>query len=109
MMINLWRTFPDVKQFWASPSRLELGHWGKTIYALNQSGSSQLSLSVIFNRAIRQQPPGIRAQFTIPVAIALAVGSIQFSLYGWGDKSVPQQSTAGWLSFCPFLNQDGRF
>jgi len=47
---------PDVKQF-RQPVAAGVGSLGQNDLRTQPSGSSQLSLSVMFNRAIRQQPP----------------------------------------------------
>lgn len=93
------RTFGDVRQFWAWPEGLGLGHW-------------------------RVASPGLQAQYLQPEAFTAAVAegyqatatwhqgtltdpstgftvSWQYQtqpIYGWGTPDQPQQSTAGWLS-----------
>ncbi len=95
----LWRTYPDVKRFWASPLRLELGHWGKT----DLSTQPILLLPDEFDRHIQQ---GYQATATWNQGIIRDPSSDRYCrwqyeikpIYGWGDRGKPQQSTAGWLS-----------
>jgi tocopherol cyclase len=94
----LWRTFPDVKRFWASPSQLEFGHWGKT--DLTVPGWLE---PAIFEQHIQE---GYQATATWNQGSLLDPGSgrtcrWQYEIkpiYGWGNQNAPQQSTAGWLS-----------
>lgn len=100
----LWRTYPDVKRFWASPSQLELGHWGKT----DLSTQPILLLPDEFDRHIHQ---GYQATATWNQGIIRDPGSDRYCrwqyeikpVYGWGDRGKPQQSTAGWLSSLPIF------
>jgi len=100
----LWRTFPSVARFWASPSQLELGHWGKTTlgtqpirlmpaeFALHVQDGYQATSA--WNQGVISDPGSDRAC------------SWQYSIqpvYGWGNKGNWQQSTAGWLSFLPIF------
>lgn len=99
----LCRTFPDVKRFWASPSQLELVHWGKTdlqtqpILLLPNEFDCHVQqgyqATVTWNQGIIQEPGRgyCRWQYSIE------------PVYGWGNKGEPQQSTAGWLSFLPIF------
>ncbi|NHC36671.1 tocopherol cyclase family protein [Scytonema millei] len=95
----LWRTYPDVKRFWASPTQLALGHWGQTDL---DTPANWLSPDE-FDRHIQQ---GYQATATWNQGIILDPGNngvcrwqyeIQ-PIYGWGDRGRIQQSTAGWLS-----------
>ena len=94
----LWRTFPDVKRFWASPSQLEFGHWGKT--DLTVPGWLE---TTIFEHHIQE---GYQATATWNQGSLHDPGSgrtchWQYEIkpiYGWGNQNAPQQSTAGWLS-----------
>lgn len=96
----LCRTFPDVRQFWASPTALELGHWGQT----NLTSTPAYLDSQLFEQHIQQ---GYQATATWHQGILYDPGSQhkcrwQYSIqpvYGWASQSQPQQSTAGWLSF----------
>lgn len=96
----LWRTFPDVKRFWASRDRLGLGHWGKT----DLRTEPIWLLPVEFDQYVQQ---GYQATDTWHQGAIRdpATGSYcrwQYEIkpvYGWGDRGGPQQSTAGWLSF----------
>jgi len=95
----LWRTFPDVNRFWASPNHLGVGHWGKT--DLN-SVPGWLE-PAIFEQHVQE---GYQATATWHQGTLHDPGSgrtcrwqyeIQ-PIYGWGNQNQPQQSTAGWLS-----------
>lgn len=95
----LWRTFPDVKQFWASSDVLELGHWGKT----DLQTQPIWLLPSEFERHIQQ---GYQANATWNQGIIHdpVSGSCRWQykiepVYGWGDQNAAQQSTAGLLSF----------
>ena len=95
----LWRTFPDVKRFWASQSDLQFGHWGSTDLSIPPI----LLLPLEFERHIQQ---GYQATATWNQGIIRDPASDRYCLwqyeikplYGWGDRGKPQQSTAGWLS-----------
>lgn len=100
----LWRTFPDVKQFWASPSQLELGHWGKT----DLHTQPLLLVPPEFDRHIQQgyQATATWNQGVIQDPSSNCYCRWQYSIkpvYGWGNQGEPQQSTAGWLSFLPIF------
>ena len=100
----LCRTFPNVKQFWGSSKSLALGHWGKTDLATQpqylhpakfehhiQEGyqaTATLNQGYIYDRATSAY---CRWQYEIQ------------PVYGWGDSGIPQQSTAGWLSYFPIF------
>ncbi|MFW6296239.1 MAG: tocopherol cyclase family protein [Halothece sp.] len=100
----LWRTFPDVKKFWASYSTLALGHWGKTDLTLPPQELNPIE----FETHIQQ---GYQATAT------LNQGKIQDSatgeicrwcysikpIYGWGEPHHSQKATAGLLSFFPIF------
>ncbi len=96
----LCRTFPDVQQFWASPTALELGHWGQT----NLTSTPAYLDPQLFDQHIQQ---GYQATATWHQGILYDPGSQQkcrwqYSIqpvYGWASQDQPQQSTAGWLSF----------
>lgn len=100
----LCRTFPNVNQFWASPKSLALGHWGKTDLQL----PPQYLHPVKFERHIQQ---GYQATATLHQGVIRDPASNAYCrwlyeikpVYGWGDIGVPQQSTAGWLSYFPIF------
>lgn len=95
----LWRTFPDVKRFWASPSELEFGHWGQT----DLKTQPKILPADEFERHIQQ---GYQATATWNQGIIRDPASDRYCrwqyeikpIYGWGDRGKLQQSTAGWLS-----------
>jgi tocopherol cyclase len=100
----LCRTFPDVKRFWASPSQLELGHWGKTdlrtqpLWLMPSEFERHVQegyqATANWHQGVIHDPSSDRTcrwqYFIQPV-------------YGWGNQNAPQQSTAGWLSFLPIF------
>ncbi len=100
----LWRTFPDVRKFWASRDLLALGHWGKTDL---QSKPSYLP-PLDFDNYIQE---GYQATANLNQGIIRdpATGWYcrwQYEIepvYGWGNQDSLQQSTAGWLSFLPIF------
>lgn len=99
----LWRTFPDVKKFWANSDVLELGHWGKT----DLQTQPIWLLPSEFERHIQQ---GYQANATWNQGIIHdpVSGSCRWQykiepVYGWGDKNALQQSTAGLLSSLPIF------
>lgn len=100
----LCRTFPDVKRFWANPSQLALGHWGKTDLPIEPVKL----LPDEFDRHVQQgyQATATWNQGVIHDPATRHSCRWQYSImpvYGWGNKNVPQQSTAGWLSFLPIF------
>ena len=100
----LWRTFPKVERFWASPSQLELAHWGKT----DLDTQTILLIPDEFERHVQE---GYQATATWHQGVIHDPGSArtcrwQYAIqpvYGWGDRGGTQQSTAGWLSSLPIF------
>lgn len=100
----LWRTFPDVKRFWATYTKLGLGHWGET----DLSGKPRELVPDEFARHIQE---GYQATATLNQGAIHDPGSDRacrwyyqiFPIYGWGDPQKPQKPTAGWLSFLPIF------
>ena len=105
----LWRTFPDVKGFWASKDHLALAH-RKT----PRKPGENLSLSPTifepeqFNNCIDE---GYQVTTTNHQGYIKDPGNMGYArwqyttkpIYGWGNPGKPQQSTAGWLSFLPIF------
>ncbi|MEC4892914.1 MAG: tocopherol cyclase family protein [Oscillatoria sp. PMC 1051.18] len=100
----LCRTFPDVNGFWALQDRLGLGHWGKTDLAAPASLLDRGD----FERHITQ---GYQATAKFHQGFIHDPSSDRYCrwyyeiepVYGWGDPKLPQQATAGWLSFLPIF------
>jgi len=100
----LWRTFPKAKQFWASSQSLALGHWGKT----NLQISPQYLEPDQFKHHIVE---GYQATANLNQGSIRDPATGQYCrwqyeikpVYGWGNQSVQQQSTAGWLSYLPIF------
>ena len=94
----LCRTFPDTSQFWAWQPGLGLGHWRG-----QQAGQPRWLEPETFDRLI---PEGYQATATWHQGKLTDPGSGQSAqwqyeiqpIYGWGDASGAQQSTAGWMS-----------
>lgn len=81
----LSRTFPDVKQFWASRDSLDLEHWREN----RKEGykvTSKLNQGCIYDPRNKQY---CRWEYQVQ------------PLYGWGNPRLAQQATAGWLSYLP--------
>ena len=100
----LCRTFPDLRWFWATKDALGLGHWGKTdLQVLPQ----QLHPAT-FDRHIQQ---GYQATATLNQGFIRDPATDRSCrwlyeiqpIYGWGDPNLPQQATAGWLSYLPIF------
>ncbi|MCY7286515.1 MAG: tocopherol cyclase family protein [Cyanobacteria bacterium CAN_BIN43] len=95
----LCRTFPDVTQFWAWRHALGLGHWRQTDLAQKPDYLEPEA----FDRHIAE---GYQATATWHQGSLYDPGSGQSArwqytiqpVYGWGDPTHTQQSTAGWLS-----------
>jgi tocopherol cyclase len=100
----LCRTFPKVKQFWATKNNLGLGHWGKTDLQI----TPQLLSCHEFESHIRQ---GYQVTATLNQGCIYDPGSNQYCrwqyqikpVYGWGNPHYLQQATAGWLSYFPIF------
>ena len=95
----LGRTFPDAGQFWAWPQGLGLGHW--------RQNPRQLDVGFLPPAAFDQSiPEGYQVTATwhqgrLKDPSSGEVASWAYTtepVYGWGNPSLPQQSTAGWLS-----------
>lgn len=95
----LWRTFPNVKGFWASRDVLGFGHWGKT----DLPAEPIYLIPAEFDRYVQE---GYQATATLNQGVMRDPGSDRYCrwhyeikpVYGWGNQDAPQQSTAGWLS-----------
>ncbi|MFB2768479.1 tocopherol cyclase family protein [Pelatocladus sp. BLCC-F211] len=96
----LCRTFPEVKNFWAKPDVLALGHWGQS----NIDIQPLYLLPEEFELHVQQ---GYQATATLNQGIISDPSTGQYCrwqyniqpVYGWGNRTSIQQSTAGWLSF----------
>jgi tocopherol cyclase len=96
-----WRTFPDVNGFWASQTKLELGHWGKNSLKTKPC----LLSSEKFTQFIQE---GYQATDTLNQGTIYDPSSQQTCqwcyeikpIYGWGK----QQATAGLLSYLPIFD-----
>jgi len=98
-----WRTFPDVKGFWADKHCLALSHWknrdrGFPREISPEEFSSEIAegyqATATLNQGILYDPKSDRTcrwHYTIR------------PIWGWGSDGMPQQSTAGWLSFLPIF------
>lgn len=83
----LWRTFPDVKRFWANAFELELVHWGNT----DLSTQPILLLPNEFDRHVQQ---GYQATSTLNQGIIRDPSSDRYCrwqyaikpIYGWGNR-----------------------
>lgn len=100
----LWRTFPDVKRFWAVKDKLALGHWGKTDLELpareleakefESHVSEGYQATATLNQGYIKDPANnddCRWCYEIQ------------PVYGWGNPQDSQQATAGWLSYLPIF------
>jgi len=99
-----WRTFPNVKGFWAAYQHLGLGHWQK-----RPLGSFPRQLTP--NQFNQQIEEGYQATATLnqgklhdPTTGETVSWEYEIQpLFGWGDPNRPQKATAGWLSFLPLF------
>lgn len=97
-----WRTFPNVKGFWASKDQLGLGHWRKT----PPNTAAQLLSPEQFSQSIIE---GYQATATLnqgfihdPTSPYPCRWQYQIEpIYSWG---IPSQATAGWLSYLPIFD-----
>ena len=100
------RTFPDVQQFWAWPNALGLGHWTSSPKTFQKPQSPGYLEPDTFNTSISEGYQGTATQHQGKLADPSRTNSsptVQWSyqiqpIYGWGNPTSPQQSTAGWLS-----------
>ncbi|MBE9202546.1 tocopherol cyclase family protein [Synechocystis salina LEGE 06099] len=99
----IWRIFPSVKKFWASPHQFALGHWGKhtgnsparplpsdEFFALVKEGYQIYQNQHQGQIHPRRSP--LRWQFTVEPEIT------------WGNPQRFPRATAGWLSFLPLFD-----
>jgi len=99
-----WRTFPNIKGFWADCTSLGFGHWQKRPLA---SFPRELTRNQ-FNQQIQE---GYQATATLnqgklyhPPTQDWVTWEYEINpIYGWGDTHRPQKATAGWLSFLPLF------
>ncbi len=105
----LCRTFPSVETFWAWPHGLGLGHWGARCNALKSAADlrgqrvSHYLEPDEFEDSIIEGYQGTATWHQGKLTDPGMRGSAQWQyaiepLDGWGDRTQPQQSTAGWLS-----------
>ena len=100
----LFRSFPDIKQFWASYNSLELEHWRENIKNKEQ-GTKDKKISK--SKKERYQVTAKLNQGCIydPRHQQYCRWEYQIKpLYGWGNPSQTQQATAGWLSYLPVFD-----
>ena len=93
----LSRSFPDVKQFWASRTSLGLGHRREKIRneEICQSKREGYQVTARLNQGCIYDPRNqqyCRWEYQVQ------------PLYGWGDPRLTQQATAGWLSHWPVFD-----
>jgi tocopherol cyclase len=99
----IWRIFPSVKDFWASPRQFALGHWGKCtddsqvkpLPPENFFSMVKEGYQIYQNQHQGQITDGdrhCRWQFTVEPEIT------------WGDPQRFPRATAGWLSFLPLFD-----
>ncbi len=101
----LCRTFPDVRGFWASYNSLGLGHWGKR----DLLQTPQLLSPKEFATHIQE---GYQVTATLNQGCIYDPRSNRYCRweyqieprYGWGTSHLPQQATAGWLSYLPIFD-----
>jgi tocopherol cyclase len=95
----LCRTFPDVGQFWAWSRTLGHGHWRKS--DLDQP--AQYLQPAVFEQHVQEGYQAIATwhQGKLKDPRTGEIAQWQYTIkpiYGWGNPTRPQQSTAGWLS-----------
>ena len=103
----LLRTFPNVKQFWASRDVLALGHWGKRNLDLDWKSFDSRPGYLPPEEFTTYIKEGYQATATLNQGIIRERATNKYCrweyeikpVYGWGDGGSIQQSTAGWLSF----------
>jgi tocopherol cyclase len=101
----LCRTFPDVKQFWASKNIFSFGHWGKHNLAIQP----QLLSSQEFTNNIQE---GYQVTATLNQGCIYNPKNQNYCrwqyqikpVFGWGNSNFLQQATAGWLSYLPIYD-----
>jgi len=103
----LIRTFPDVQRFFADKNNLAFGHWRKTNLT-NLTTKAQLLSPAEFRNSITEgyQATANLNQGSIydPVRNKYCRWEYQIKpVYGWGNSSQLQKSSAGWLSFLPIF------
>ncbi|MFP4104398.1 tocopherol cyclase family protein [Coleofasciculus sp.] len=95
----LCRTFPDVEQFWASPTSLALGHWGKTDLAIPAKYLDPLTFDNHIQQGYQATATWNQGKISDPATGDYCNWRYQIQpIYGWASNNAPQQSTAGWLS-----------
>lgn len=100
----LYRTFPDVKKFFAAKNHLSFGHWHQTDLLI----SPQLLSTTQFANHVRE---GYQVNTNLnqgriydPVSDRYCQWQYQIKpQYGWGNRGNIQQSSAGILSYLPIF------
>ncbi len=100
----LWRTFPNVAQFWSARNYLALTHWRKSSFSdkptllntneFNHYIQEGYQATLYFNQGLITNPSNhqyCRWQYTVK------------PIYGWGDSHKFPKSTAGLFSFFPIF------
>jgi tocopherol cyclase len=92
--------FADPRKFWATPTRLALGHWGDTKLDI----PPQLLSVAEFDTHITQgyQVTATLHQGALPAQNCRWCYEI-IPIYGWGQAQQIQQATAGILSYLPIF------
>ncbi len=96
-----WRTFPEVRGFWADRQSLALGHWGATEKKL-QIPPQYLSPD-IFERYVRSgyQTSDTLNQGSIQDPITEQKIAWRYRIEPVYSYGFPPQATMGWLSYLP--------
>ena len=99
----LYCPLPDVRQFWAWPHRLGLGHWGDVD---TPNLATQYLAPDTFSRQVGRgyQVTATSHQGCLEDATTGAISRWEYAVkpvYGWGKPNSPQLATAGWLSYLP--------
>lgn len=100
----LCRSFPSVKNFWASKNSFSFGHWNKHNLAIKP----QLISTEEFSEKVEE---GYQVTTTLNQGRIYnpqhQYCSWQYKIkpiYAWGNANSRQQATAGWLSYLPLYD-----
>lgn len=98
----LCRTFANINKFFADPTTLSFGHWGKSNTIDNPRLLNPTEFSNLITEGYQATSTLNQGSINNPVRNEYCRWEYQIKpVYGWGNFQQPQQSTAGWLSYFP--------
>lgn len=99
----LCRTFPSIKNFWASPSQFALGHWGKHSPSLKPQPLAPQNFFSMVREGYQIYQNHHQGRITVANQQCRWNFTVK-PLITWGNSRNYPKATAGWLSFLPLFD-----